>query len=91
MQYLQAYLPNNPMTVNCCSKLSCSSDSSLSRVSLQSGHCNKLHVHFNNFMQLVCLGMMTLMMTMMILIIIVIIVNGNKAVPCRPYILHKRL
>jgi len=35
---LQAYLLSNPVTVSCCSELSCSSDGSLSRVSLQNGH-----------------------------------------------------
>jgi len=47
---LQAYLLNNPVTVNCWSELSCSSDGSLSRVSLQNGRCDKLHSHLNNFM-----------------------------------------
>jgi hypothetical protein len=86
---------NNPVTVNCCSKLTCSSDGSLSRVSLQNGHCDKLYIHLYNFMHLVCLGMMMMMRTMtmimMTIIIIIIIVKGKKAVPCRLYILNKRL
>jgi len=66
---LQAYLFNSPVTVSYCSELSCFSDVSLSRVILQNGHCDKLHIHLNDFMCPVSLG-----------VIIIIIIKRTK--PC---------